>query len=70
MKSCRLPLLGEYRADVALRFTLGLILPRLSPRLVFGPETSGKVLGTTDVPFSPWLQLSTPLGGVYCAAGW
>ena len=53
MKSCRLPLLGEYRADVALRFTLGLILPRFSPRLVFGPEASDVVLGTTSALSSP-----------------
>ena len=70
MQSCRLPRLGDWPANLPLRFALGLISPRFLPRLVFGPETSGKVLGTTDVPSSPWLELSTPLGGVYCAAGW
>ena len=69
MKSCRLPLLGECRADVALRFTLGLILPRFSPRLVFGPEASDVVLGTTSALSSPGPQLTTPLGGVCYAEG-
>ena len=51
MQSCRLPRLGEWPANLPLRFALGLIFPRFLPRLVLGPETSGKVLGTTDVPF-------------------